>query len=204
MIVSQTGSCLRNLTVITLCKELSNNDYNKLQRIYNNSELVKHFSEEKNVAIFSAFLEFYGNRATSFVNLFVASIFGIVTLSAIIQFLNAGVPVLLSIIPYTIFSLAGYYTLERYFYYGNLAESVKSGCLENPNYYNLNNISLYDNSTKDSYDFSEYLKRNANKKSFLKKVLDTTRVFAIVYFFTLLLLAIVVYWNNATYIIQIV
>jgi hypothetical protein len=178
------------------CKELSETDFLKLKYFNVTQKFDKVFSKENNVAIFSAVLEFYGNRATSFVSLFVASIFGIVTLSAIIQVINSPTPVLISTIPYFIFSLAGFYTLQRFFYYVDLAEKVKTNCLEIPNYFDLNINSVFDSSTKESIGFSDYVVRNAKRKPILKRILDYTIVFPLVYFATLLLLGIVVYWNN--------
>jgi hypothetical protein len=186
----------------TLCRELTETDFLKLKYVTESKRFEKVFTHENNVAIFSAVLDFYGNRATSFVSLFVASIFGIVTLSAIVQVIQSVIPVFLSIIPFVIFSLAGYYTLERYFYYGDLAEKVKSNCLEVPNYFDLNSISVYDPSIKGPVGFSDYVVRTTKRKSLLKRILDHTNVFTVIYFFTLLLLGVVVYWNNGNSFLQ--
>jgi hypothetical protein len=177
-----------------ICREISSDDITKFKNILLKKEYSKEFSEENSISIFSALLEFYGNRATSFVQLFVASIFGIVTLSAIIQFLGNISVIALSIFPYIIFSFAGYYTLERYFYYVNWSEKVKM-CLEFPNRYFLYRRITYNEKTEELDFYPEFVKRISKEKSTLKLVLDYKLALQIAYAITIALLALTVYLN---------
>ena len=67
---------------------------------------------ETPVDVLSALLDFYADRASSFASLFVASIFGLVTLSAIIQNYAKGNFwwYMIGGIPYILFVVSGYFT----------------------------------------------------------------------------------------------
>ena len=135
-----------NLSVENLVIEIGEADYDKIRGYMNENLLLSKIDiDEKKVAILSAQLDFFGDRATSFASLFVASIFGLVTLSAIIQSLSAsnGVDIViihLSMIPFAVFAGAGWYTLQKYFHYGDIAERIRYHGLIYPYYANLREI----------------------------------------------------------------
>jgi hypothetical protein len=97
------------------------------------------------IAARSALLDFYGDRATSFVSLFIASIFGLVTISAIIQTMLFGmvgqetilsqffnnvklslnsVIIIVSVFMYVTFVEVALYTYKRYTFYSDLADKL--------------------------------------------------------------------------------
>jgi hypothetical protein len=96
------------------------------------------------IAARASLLDFYGDRATSFVSLFLASIFGLVTVSAITQAmlfsmvgqetiipqlvyfrisLNA-VFIILSAVLFIVFVVVALYTYNRYVLYADLSENL--------------------------------------------------------------------------------
>jgi len=188
-----------------ICVEISNKDYNKFKDSLNNKAYFADKEKSDNISIFFALLEFYGNRATSFVSLFVASIFGIVTLSAILQVIEYSInpidysiiPLLLSVGPFVGFSVAGYYTLEKYFYYGDLAEKIKSNCIERPHFLSLNEVLVKNTEEGELIGFIDYMHKgnNKQKKHPIKVAIDKKYALLSVYVIMLILLAIVVYWN---------
>jgi hypothetical protein len=84
--------------------------------------------------LLAGLLDYYNSRAVSFASLLVASIFGLVTLSAIIQVTfkeniqltnNVIFSFIISVILYGLFSGAGLYMLKSYSYYTSMADKVK-------------------------------------------------------------------------------
>jgi len=79
----------------------------------------------------SALLDFYADRATSFASLFVASIFGVVALLAVIQavqytrMLDCVILIPVSLVSYGAFAYAGHYTFHRFTFYGNIAHLLE-------------------------------------------------------------------------------
>lgn len=115
-----------------ICTALNPSDYNILKKIFETSQSA-YLIETPNVLFqnseeVSSLLEFYNSRATSFANLFVASVFGIVTLSAIVVSLSIGEfwRSIFSMIPFWLFVIAGAYTLYRYYFYAGIAEGIKT------------------------------------------------------------------------------
>ena len=103
----------------TLCVSLSERDFSKIEDALSNPLYLKHKNEENkdapNPEIVGALLDFNNSRATSFASLFVASIFGIITLSAIMRsFENSLWLYLFSSLPYFAFVIAAAYTLRRF------------------------------------------------------------------------------------------
>jgi len=98
---------------------------------------------ENTVAARAALLDFYGDQTALFASQFVASIFGLVTISAVILTLSqslsvnpnwylVGVFVILSLTLYLFFSYAAQYTYRRFTLYASLASHlvvVKNGLL---------------------------------------------------------------------------
>jgi len=98
------------------------------------------YSEEKNrgdiepmsekdvpVSALSALLDFYSDRATAFASLFVASIFGLVTLSAIIQNYIDGnfYWYIISLFPFIGFAVSGYFTWYRFCFWADMAHKME-------------------------------------------------------------------------------
>lgn len=87
----------------------------------------------KKIAARSALLDFYSNRAVSFGGFFLASLFGLLTMSTLVQGIKFGEAkittlfVLLSLIPFLIFALIGYYSLRQFRYYANIANKIEGG-----------------------------------------------------------------------------
>lgn len=71
-----------------------------------------------------ALLDFYSDRAVAHASFFVASIFGIVTILAIIQQLGDILSVWISIPLFYAFSYMGYYTLTRFGYYADISQRL--------------------------------------------------------------------------------
>ena len=78
--------------------------------------------------VLSALLDYYFDRATGFASLFVASVFGLVTLSALVKtylgdnfwwYYIAG-------IPYLAFIFSGWHTLNRFSFYANIAHYIEN------------------------------------------------------------------------------
>lgn len=81
------------------------------------------------IARLAPLLDFYSDRATAHASLFVASIFGILTMLAIVQGLN-GFVVWPSIFVYFALTYAGYFTLVRFNFYAGIAHKLNE-ILEN-------------------------------------------------------------------------
>ena len=72
----------------------------------------------------SALLDFYSDRAVAHASFLVASVFGLVTLSAMIQELSNHTLVLISLPLFLGFSYTGYFTLLRFQYYACIAHAL--------------------------------------------------------------------------------
>ena len=99
-----------------ICQRLSENDYRRIKvALSDPSFLVDSDSFSKcDLGVLSSILDFYNSRSTSFASLFVASIFAIVTLSAIITTsIKNGYQAAISAFPYFIFVVAGAYTSRK-------------------------------------------------------------------------------------------
>ncbi len=151
----------------------------------------------------SALLDFYGDRAVSFASLFVASIFGLVTVLAIAQAINYLSPIgwlrpvflfIFSIFPYGVFAFVGYYNFKRFKFYADIAEKIGT-----------ESVWVHAKFDKVPYErmikgktihfLSEYIKDRSDeqKQAFLKKrrILDKFDWF---YWLLVLLLGISVYF----------
>jgi hypothetical protein len=84
-------------------------------------------TEKDQSSIIGDLLAHYSSRAVAHASFFIASIFGLVTLSAIIQQLSENVLFLiLSMLLFFAFSYVGYFTMSRFGYYADLAERLAS------------------------------------------------------------------------------
>ena len=211
---------------VNAVKEIGEADYAKIEQYLNQKKLLSRIEiDEKKVELLSASLDFFGSRATSFASLFVASIFGIVTLSAIIQGLNSEslIDLLilhLSMIPFAFFAVAGWYTLQKYFHYGDIAERIRYWGLTFPYYKDLREIKEIKYTTTNGIvtsktnDLVNCLlvteKEKGTKKekqkvnvsnliiTSIKQVLSAKSSFSILYFLLLFLIYIVVYYHALT------
>lgn len=159
----------------------------------------------------SALLDYYNNRATSFASLLTASIFGLVTLSAIIQFTfdksflinpniltNPIIQIVVSVILYLLFSIACYHTLICYSYYTGLADKIKTAGLQTPYISDLKNMKLLEekDGEKKFRSLIEIITETDrdHSKSFPKNLLQKPHALKISIPAALALLAVFIYW----------
>lgn len=186
----------------SLCFALSESDYTKIEKALENSpylEKTEDTNKSEEIGILSGLLDFYSDRATSFASLFVASIFGIVTLAAIIE--NFGQNYWqygLSLIPYIGFLVAGSYTWSRFEHYAGIASTIEGICLRWYNHSKLEKLVVWAETKKgdtSEMKFPSYLaqKTRGQEKRRIKKYLFSN----FKYFAILLIgaLSIVVYWE---------
>ena len=161
-----------------------------------------------NQQMMSGLLDYYNSRSTSFASLVLASIFGLVTLSAIIQsmltssfpqgatfqFSNNLIPVGLSLILYILFSFAGFYTIKRYSHYAGIADEIKAAGLEQPFFTELVKIKpCTDNGSNSLIEYIEIInKKDAN--SWEKRLMHRSLFFPAVFVISLFVLGVIVYW----------
>ena len=185
-----------------ICVELSDSDFSKIELFLGKKEYQKELLLDKDVTgAMSALLGFYGDRATSFSSLFVAAIFGTVTLSAIIQNIKIGpIAIAFSIIPFVFFVGAGFYTLQKYFSYVDIAEKIKSYGLEVPYYQQLRDFHVTEwSDIKGTYTtdgLSNYLARKSRKISenpIRKQILDKRHALISMYVVAMIIIGIIVY-----------
>ena len=74
-----------------ICTQLSEEDYQIIKSFFSDTNMQQYFEKPgwstgstSDIEVLSSLLEFYNSRTTSFANLFLASIFGVVALSAIV------------------------------------------------------------------------------------------------------------------------
>lgn len=76
----------------------------------------------------SALLDFYSDRAVAFASFFLASIFGLVTVLAIVQGIEDSVFLIsISLFLFWAFAYAGYYTFQRFRFYADIASKLQAG-----------------------------------------------------------------------------
>ncbi|MCW4025570.1 MAG: hypothetical protein NWF01_11140 [Candidatus Bathyarchaeota archaeon] len=199
----------------SICRLLEDKDFDKFAQICANKNYAKRYTEETTINLFTSLLDFYGNKAASFANLFLVSIFGIVTLSAIIR-TTSGIPTAISIIPFLIFSILGLYTLNKYTSYGNRATAIKGEYIDEQHYDSLNNLIFYDSKEKKYKGYSDFfnnqkgtaitdkkkhsyrkvLYANSSLKKLYERFFERNGYFIIWYVAILVTLAFVVYWDK--------
>jgi hypothetical protein len=140
------------------------------------------------IAARSALLDFYSDRAVAFGGFFLASVFGILTMLAIVQGIKCSdsnltiVFVSLSFVPYLIFALIGYISLRQFVSYARIANQIEGGTGE------AESLRFY-------AQLSEEIK-DANKGFWVKNMkgmLSNARKFQFAYSFLIALLILVVY-----------
>lgn len=183
-----------------LCVPLLEKDFLKIEDALSNPKYLKCKDKENDDApdpeIVGALLDFNNSRATSFASLFVASIFGIITLASITRTLGGDLWLyFFSLFPYFAFIIAAAYTLKRFFFYADIAEKLQYNGLQLPNKFKLEKLKLWKNE-EDSIvemDFPEYIgKGGMRSRKFLDKL---PHVFETSYVIVIFFLSIVVYWT---------
>ena len=82
--------------------------------------------------LLSALLDYYGDRTVSFASLFVASIFGLVTVLTIAPAQHTrNYLVFIHFLIFLMFAVAGYYTFQRFGFYANIAVNIEACGLRN-------------------------------------------------------------------------
>ena len=159
----------------------------------------------------SAILDFYSDRATSFASFFVASIFGLVTMLAIVQWIDRGLAynipgyygllIGISIVIYVLFAKAGHYVFTRFVHYANIAdklvfepfergsETIRRSLLDIAELEKLE----FCTKTEGQTNLREYLRKRTDRqeKRIEKKVLKTT--FDFMYLILVVLLGTLVF-----------
>jgi hypothetical protein len=110
-------------------KEYLNREKGKAESSHSNdsktkSKAEKSTNDSSHVPILCALLSFYSSKAVAHAGFFVASIFGLVTFSAIVQQLEVKSIVWFSTLLFLGFSYMGYYTLIKFDYYAVLSEEL--------------------------------------------------------------------------------
>jgi hypothetical protein len=192
-----------------ICLKLSEQDYDKIENAFSNMQYLKPIEEvtnPNNVGVFAALLDFHSDRATSFASLFVASIFGLVTLSAIIK--NIGIASWqygFTIIPYLGFLIAGIFTWKRFSYYADIAHQIESVCIRHYNYFKLRNTYIYEKDKSREIDFRSFLRNRYRDQqdSWLKKKLFSVW-FKPLSILVIVFLTIIVYWYPIIQILKLI
>jgi len=158
---------------------------------------------EVRVDVLSALLDFYADRATGFASLFVASIFGLVTLAAIIQNYLGNSPCwyFISGVPYFAFVLSGYYTWGRFRYWAGIASNLEFG-LRKQYKSEIEKIQCLEESKKiNLHDYIQE-KHREQKNGYIKRMLDLNRdSFTVLYCILVIGLTLITYWDFLTWIL---
>jgi hypothetical protein len=185
-----------------VCIQLNSADYYLLKKLLENTSKSRYWIETPNVLFanseeVSSLLDFYNNRATSFANLFVASIFGIVTLSAIIDsvIVHDFGRAAFSMVPFWLFVSAGAYTLYRYSFYAGIAEEIKRQGF--PQERLRTNNSAESEHCFRSTSLACYVEREKPSKlaDISKKIRLNGSLLPVIYALAITALFIFVYWN---------
>ena len=151
------------------------------------------------VEALSGLLDFYSDRATSFASLMIASIFGVVTLAAIIQTIGNN-PIIkgLSLFPYIAFCYAGYYSWKRFISWAIRADKIERHCLRLPNSSYLKKVQFKREGSEELTNMNDFLiEESASSSSVLvkgtRKIITHKFGFEIGYLAVIVTLAIVAY-----------
>jgi hypothetical protein len=163
-----------------------------------------------NQQMMSGLLDYYNSRCTSFASLVVASIFGLVTLSAIIQTMFSAnfsilstsnyILIILSLILFLLFSASTMYTLQNYFYYATLSDKIKTFGLENPFFSELRKIQFFEQKKDKQMQITDLMEsisiinqRQANSP--FRKLLKHKYLLRAFSIFALGILGVFIYWH---------
>lgn len=157
-------------------------------------------SSKDTVGVLSALLDYYSDRATSFASLFVASVFGLVTISALVYTNSANsLWYFIAGIPYFAFVFSGYYTWSRFRLYAGIAYNIEYHGLREPYEKEIEKIHYDIELDKKGYKTDLY--EDIRYKSLLaryqpvKKLLYVPHFFAALYSILILTLTIITFWN---------
>jgi hypothetical protein len=156
-------------------------------------------TEKDQSSIIGDLLGHYSSRAVAHASFFIASIFGIVTLSATIQQLNEGAYwfpyiLILSMFLFFPFSYMGYFTMARFGYYADLAEKLATWGLHQNNI--MERIPYPPQSKRSLGDyFKSQTKRQEQYLFFRKRLVGqwSKEVLGIGYWFGIFLLGLIAY-----------
>ncbi len=220
-------SRLKNPTINcqkAICTQLSEEDYQIIKNFFSDTNM-QYFEKPgwssgstSNTEVLTSLLDFYNSRTTSFANLFLASIFGVVALSAIVGVIPVNLTTnniwankhaLISIIPYVFFVFMGYYTFDRYRNYADIAEKIKSNAFEYPNYTNLNKskVSLTNKQKQmETIGLADFIHKKGRRQNRLFKWLRQrgSDLFVVFFFIALITLGFVVYWNLLRFLVHLI
>jgi hypothetical protein len=212
-------SIFENLSSAGSFKILEETDYLKIEQAFSDYRYIIKIKGQDghdgptgyalNPELVNGLLDYYNNRATSFANLLVASIFGLITLSAIIQLtfvpnfqltsLAHILQIVFSFLLFLIFSIACYYMLTNYSYYTRIAELIKLYGLQKPNWLDFDKIMApqEENGKLSSAGLVKTTMKidKEHFNSFPKKLLKHSRIQYFFFGLTLSLLAVFIYWN---------
>jgi hypothetical protein len=108
-----------------------------------------------------------------------------------------------SLCPYFAFLGVGWYTWERFSYYGEIAVKIESNALRIPFYSKLSKITLKGDFKKKNeettlYEFIVDMDRKQREFWLKKLVLANRKILSIVLFIVILALTLVAYWDILT------
>lgn len=155
--------------------------------------------EKDEDSIIGDLLDYYSSRAVAHASFFIASIFGIVTLSAVIQQLSENVCFLfLSMLLFFGFSYVGYFTMIRFGFYADLAASLAARGLRQKKV--MEKIRQNDDAN-DTTNLFDHFSRGSKKQTqylLLRRLLVTREVRSYVflgcgYWFGIFLLGLISY-----------
>jgi hypothetical protein len=174
--------------------KLTNDEYVRIKKALNNPVYLINLDINPvmhrigNSEHLSALLDFYNTRTTSFANLFVATIFGLAAISAIVQ--TNPIFAMLLLIPFIVVSFAACYLILSYCYYADIAERIKSSALVYANFEDLNRPKVCFQ-RKGRYTYCGLIDYIQTKR----RISFDVKLPLILCVITLICLFIAVYWN---------
>jgi hypothetical protein len=210
-----------NYPNIEVVIKLEDEDYEKIEEAISNPLYTKKIEiKEGNIGptgyvpdqqMMVGLLDYYNSRSTSFASLVVASIFGLVTLSAIIQsefskILDLSIssssdigPIVISNILFILFAGAGYYTIKSYFFYAVISDKIKSYALETPYYSQLERTKWWEfkegkfSETSLLFAIKSLTRKHGNTP--IKKWMQKSYAMSGSFILSIVLLWVFIYWS---------
>jgi hypothetical protein len=159
---------------------------------------VKDTEEENQLTRVSALLEFFSGRAVAHSGFLIASVFGIVTFSAIVTQIKESMPPItywISVLLFFAFAYIGYFTLVRFGYYAEIAHAISEYGLSRES--TLKQIPTKKEKVETMQDIYAYKTDMQKRLLPIKRNLLGSRmtkvVYYIVYWGAILLLGVLVY-----------
>jgi hypothetical protein len=161
-----------------------------------------------NPDLLAGLLDYYNSRAVSFASLLVASVFGLITLSAIIQIvfwdqnnLTKYYPLAISIVLYLLFSGSALYMLKCYSYYTRISDLIKTEAINKAYFSDLKKLRVWDDDKKKDSNLAEIMAsvEKTHGKSFPKGIIQKWKYsFGLIFSVAVVLLALFIYWQIIT------